>query len=223
MNRPERPDETKVLLERSVAFFGAITASVSHELNNVISIINQTAGLLEDLLKAEKEGRPLKTERLDRMARTLKDQTERGIGIIRRLNKFAHSADEAEREYDLNEVAENLVALAGRLANLNNARLELRTADHPLSLLGNPFEFQQAVFLVIRQALSRVHEEDVLLIEVSGQGGGAEISVRGIRQSSTDEFDLRYLEMLMSHMGGALLHQPAGDTMDVTLLIPARR
>ena len=38
--RNDQTDE-QLLRERSLAFFGAITASVSHELNNVISILDQ--------------------------------------------------------------------------------------------------------------------------------------------------------------------------------------
>ena len=75
--------------EKDLAFFGAITASVSHELNNVISIVYQTAGLLNDLLAGAQRGRPISDERLEQIAIRIGEQTERGAAIIKRLNAFA--------------------------------------------------------------------------------------------------------------------------------------
>ena len=45
---PETNPADKTLSE-SLAFFGAINASVTHELNNVLGTIEQISGLLEDL------------------------------------------------------------------------------------------------------------------------------------------------------------------------------
>ena len=35
--------------ETGLQFFGKMTASISHEIKNVLAIINENAGLLEDL------------------------------------------------------------------------------------------------------------------------------------------------------------------------------
>jgi len=39
-----------LLHKKELEFFGKITACISHELNNVLSIINEYTGLLEDLM-----------------------------------------------------------------------------------------------------------------------------------------------------------------------------
>ena len=36
--------------KKELEFFGKVTACISHELNNVLSIINEYTGLLEDLM-----------------------------------------------------------------------------------------------------------------------------------------------------------------------------
>jgi C4-dicarboxylate-specific signal transduction histidine kinase len=63
-------------------FFGKITASVTHELNNVFSIINEYNGLLEDqIFIAESELTP-NIEKLSRIQDRLAKQIARGETII---------------------------------------------------------------------------------------------------------------------------------------------
>ena len=39
----------EIVTESGLQFFGKMTASISHEIKNVLAIINENAGLLEDL------------------------------------------------------------------------------------------------------------------------------------------------------------------------------
>ena len=196
--------DEKELHEGSLAFFGAVTASVSHELNNVISIIDQTAGLLGDLLAGVQYGRPLSEEQLQRIADKVKLQTERGVGIIRRLNKFAHSADEPVREFDLNGVIENLTALTERLANLKAARQEITLCEQPLLMTGNPFLTQQAVFLIIRELFDQAVRDDVLKVAVAKVDGRVrlELSLSG-KELRVPE-NIEYIKSLTGALGGEL-------------------
>ena len=46
------------LTETSLQFFGRVSASISHELKNVLAIINENAGLLEDFTLMGDRGIP---------------------------------------------------------------------------------------------------------------------------------------------------------------------
>jgi signal transduction histidine kinase len=128
MSDSDHLDDARVLRDQSLAFFGAVTASVSHELNNVISIVDQSAGLLADLVAGARQGRPIPEEKIERVAETVERQTQRGLGIIRRLNKFAHLVDVPELEFDLNELVDNFVALNTRPADMRRVGLEIRSS-----------------------------------------------------------------------------------------------
>jgi len=41
--------------QTEIAFFGRITAGVTHELKNVLAIVNESSGLMQDLLALSKE------------------------------------------------------------------------------------------------------------------------------------------------------------------------
>ena len=53
-----------IIAETGLQFFGRISASISHELKNVLAIINENAGLLEDLTSMADRGKPIDSARL---------------------------------------------------------------------------------------------------------------------------------------------------------------
>ena len=60
-------DKTRIIAETGLQFFSQISASISHELKNVLGIINENAGLLEDLTLMAERGVPLDPVRLKAM------------------------------------------------------------------------------------------------------------------------------------------------------------
>ena len=100
---------------QGLRFFGKISASISHELKNVLAIINENAGLLQDYaLKADK-GVPLETERIKTLAEMMRGQIRRGDKIITNMNRFAHSVDETVKAVDLRDILEHVIAYKKRI------------------------------------------------------------------------------------------------------------
>jgi len=162
---PDKYDtEDRYPADTELKFFGTITASVTHELNNVISIISQTGGLLEDLLAGTKQNRPIEPERLERIAEKVSIQTERGIKIIKRLNSFAHSTDISTGSFDLNELLENLGALMERFISLKGASLTLELSNGPLEITNNQLKVQQVIFLALKAILPLTQKNDSIII-----------------------------------------------------------
>ncbi|MGD8291766.1 MAG: sensor histidine kinase, partial [Desulfobacterales bacterium] len=83
-----------VVAEMGLQFFGRISASVSHELKNVLAIVNENAGLLEDLACMANRGKPIDPSRLIKMADAVKKQVGRADEILKNMNRFAHSIDQ---------------------------------------------------------------------------------------------------------------------------------
>ena len=86
-----KPD---IIAETGLQFFGKISASISHELKNVMAIVNENAGLLEDLTVMAERGKPLDPARLKLMAAAVQKQIGRADVILKNMNRFAHSFDE---------------------------------------------------------------------------------------------------------------------------------
>jgi C4-dicarboxylate-specific signal transduction histidine kinase len=205
MSDDHRDNADTQLLYGGLAFFGAVTASVSHELNNVISIIDQTTGLVEDIVAAAERGAPISAEKLEQIVGSLQRHTSRGLEIIKRLNKFAHSSDVPRREYDINEAAGNVVELSRRLAGLKRVNLDVHVSSAPVMVNGNPFLVQQLIFASIQRALQDAGRDETISVRVESAKSGAEVNVDAPQfELSRDEFVSPLMALLLRLAPGTL-------------------
>ena len=132
--------------ESGLQFFGKMTASISHELKNVLAIVNENAGLLEDFVLMANKGRPLDPERLKTLAGKIMDQVRRGDGIIMNMNTFAHSVDETVKPIDLGELLMLVVSLSNRFASMRGVTLSLKSPQNAVSVTTNQFFLENLVW-----------------------------------------------------------------------------
>ncbi|NDV18314.1 sensor histidine kinase [Pseudodesulfovibrio sp. JC047] len=157
-------------------FFGRVSASVSHEIKNVFAVINEAAGLIEDLTVMAERGIPLQPDRLKGVANSIQGQIRRGDTIIKNMNAFAHSTDETVREVNFVEILDLTRALAARLADMRQIRLILGDCE-PVSQLANPFDLMQLLHSSILAAIDSMDADDTLVLSVKPVNGGASFSL----------------------------------------------
>ncbi|MEJ2223013.1 MAG: sensor histidine kinase, partial [Desulfobacterales bacterium] len=116
----------EIVAETGFQFFGKMTASISHEIKNVMAIINENAGLLEDLALLAERGAAIEPQRLINMSGTVMKQVGRADAILKNMNRLAHSIDESIKTIDLNNILELLVALSDRFASMRGVDLQPR-------------------------------------------------------------------------------------------------
>jgi signal transduction histidine kinase len=211
MNGDKIPARDRALADEELRFFGAITASVTHDLNNVISIIDQTSGLIRDMIVAEKSGAPLSVERLSDAIDATEKQSFRALEIIRRLNQFAHSTDEPDVVFDVPEVIENLIEICRRFAALKRAAFELDLPPERTPLRGNPFLFQDAVFRALRTALDTVQSGDVIRVSLESGDAGVSVLVEAPRGVDEDGVAMKSVAFVVREMTGSVELEPKGD------------
>jgi len=199
-------------------FFGRITASVTHEINNVFSVINENSGLLSDMAAASKKGKGLDQEKVKKLCDTVQRQIDRGQEIVKRLNLFAHATDERVREFDLTETVKNMVMLTNRFAYRKRAELDTVIPDSPISMRGEQFMVQQAVFNGIMTLLSDAGSGDHIEIKLLPNGDGAKISITGPPfTTETAGNDHSVLEWALEELGGDLSEEPEKGSIEFTL------
>lgn len=167
------PDERK-----AVVFFGRLAASVTHELNNVLSTIDQNAGLLGDTAARMASGGTIDPGKLTAVRERIDRQVRRGVEIVSRFNRFAHSVDDPEAEFDAGEVLDNLMLLAGRFADLARVRL-VRGDWKDLRGAGDAFMLQEAVFAGLREFLGVSGEGDRIEIGLDRDGADGVVTIAG--------------------------------------------
>ena len=140
--------------KKEVEFFGKITAGSTHEMKNVLAIIRETCGLMEDLMALSRETPMPHREKFQKALATIKAQLQRGVEITDRLNRFAHSSDAEIARINLNETSEQLITLARRFARLKNVTLDTEPPGPPLTVVTRPVRLLMALFGCIECCLN---------------------------------------------------------------------
>lgn len=172
-----------------VRFFGEITASLSHELKNVLAIINENAGLLEDFSLMAAGGNPIDPERLGMVAGKIRRQVRRADEMIKRLNQVGHSVDRPLDTVNLAELVETVCALADRKAALNAVSLAITPPSEHVTVKTDPFTLQQLIWVCIDMAIGVVEASNIVEISIKSTTNSVTIvfgPIEAIRNQSVD-------------------------------------
>ena len=145
-----KPD---IIAETGLQFFGRISASISHEIKNVLAIVNENAGLLEDYSIMAEEGMPLDPARLKKMASTVMSQVSRADEITKNMNRLAHSTDDTIATVELKEIIELFMALTDRLTAMRKITVEPKLSGNPMKIKTSPFFLMDLLWLCLEFAM----------------------------------------------------------------------
>ncbi len=158
-------------------FFGKMTASISHELKNVLAVINENAGLMEDFALMAQKGKPIDPERIKGLAGKIISQVRRGDGIITNMNRFAHSVDEEKKRFNLNELLDLMVALSGRFASMRGVSLKRTSSEIPVLIHTNEYDLQNLVWRCLDFAMNGAGQKSEILVASEKTDDGVRIRV----------------------------------------------
>jgi signal transduction histidine kinase len=107
------------------AFLAGMTASATHEVRNVLAIIKESAGLIEDMLLLRSKKGTLDGEKVTRAVHRIDAQVKRGAELLTNLNRLSHSLDQDMATVDLHREVEQIVFLCDRLARRKGQKLRV--------------------------------------------------------------------------------------------------
>jgi len=187
-----------------VQVFAKITASVSHEIKNVLAIINENGGLLDDLVMLGDPDQGVAPERVKSATGTIARQVQRANIIMKNINRFAHLGDTTLREESLGEILGLMTALADRQAAMKNITLSV---DCPaeLQITAPMLPLASLIYLTLRG-----------LIDIANQGGNLQVAV----EKNNNMLDLHFKGEYMATDTETIF--PEGNIAAVAALLGAK-
>jgi hypothetical protein len=143
---------------REAAFIAKVTAGATHEIRNVLAIIKESAGLIEDVIRSLDQRRPLDRDKVLRSVGRIDAQVSRGAKLVSNLNRFAHSLDRTRDTLDLNQEIQQAAFLCQRFARQKSHLVQVRPGDQDLPLVVNSLRLQMAVFAAVECCLDQLPE-----------------------------------------------------------------
>lgn len=149
--------------------FGKLTASATHEFQNVLAIIKESAGLMEDLLTlTPMENAELLEQRLGMPLSTIKKQVARGVDLVSCLNGFAHSTDHARYKVDVQALLKRLVSLSQRLAAGTGVELVFEGGRPPLYLKTDGVQLQVCLYHALESLFPALPARSLITVTLEG-------------------------------------------------------
>lgn len=191
-----------------VDVFSRVTASISHEIKNVLAIINENAGLLDDLTMICPPEQGVPAERIKNITETIARQVKRANVIMKNMNRLAHLGDTPRRREPLGEVLLLVAALADRQAAMKNISVHVNCAEE-MHLTAPMLPFFSLLYLSLQKMVKQSPHESEITIHSSAGNNELNVTI----QSSSALEDITAL--IPGDDAGPILHS-LGAAMDAS-------
>jgi len=151
-----------------LASIGRLAAGVAHEINNPLAIIDQKAGLIQDLLKITDEF--THKAKLTASVDGIINSVHRCKVITHRLLGFARKMDASLEDIDINELLREVLSFLEREAMYNNIHLDLSLDQDLAKIHSDRGQLQQIFLNIINNAIDAVGRDGTILISTGMRG-----------------------------------------------------
>jgi len=180
-------------IKTGVVFFGEISASISHEIKNSLAIMNENAGLLEDLSLMVKKGIALDPERVMALSERITKHIKIADQTVKKMNEFAHSVDKPLRRVDILEILELISVLGKRHASTYSVTIELLPPDKTISIISSPFELMNLIWMIMKYSFKHPGHDKKINLSTDKKGNKLEISFNNLTDlTSTEEENMLF-------------------------------
>ena len=211
------------LRNSQLTFIGKLMAGVSHEFKNHLAIINESNGLMDDLLQIENTG-PQNPERFLKITKTIEERVAQAALMSRHFNSFSHRMDDPCSSFDVNEVLQEEFSLLQRFARQQNTHMEIKLGQNLPAVDNNPSLFQFVVFCLLEPTLDQAGPGSRILISTEKQETAVKITVdsESSQGSSTEVILADILPYALEKLSAQLFRESPGQGRDIaTLILPS--
>jgi two-component system NtrC family sensor kinase len=138
-----------------MASIGRLAATVAHEINNPLAIINEKAGLMKDILEKSGDLQQHK-ERFMALISGIFDGVSRCRTITHRLLGFSRRMDISHDAIDINDVVKEVVGFLETEIEYRDIRLELNLTNDLPNVVTDKGQVQQVFLNIINNAIDAV-------------------------------------------------------------------
>jgi two-component system, NtrC family, sensor kinase len=156
--------------ENKMASIGRLAAGVAHEINNPLAVINEKAGLIQDLLR-NREQDPV-DEKMGAQVASILHSVHRCARITRRLLSFARPSTGPLQAVNLREVIENVLGFLGKEAEYRGIRIDVDVRNDLPPLASDPGKLEQVFLNLMNNAFAAVSDGGQVRIVGRMKAGG---------------------------------------------------
>jgi two-component system NtrC family sensor kinase len=158
----------KVEYANKLATIGRLAAGVAHEINNPLTVINEKAGLLKDILNLEGEF-PRRNKMLG-IVESITGSVVRCRKVTHRLLGFARQMDAGSETIAVDELLNEVVGFLGKEAAYRNVTIMVEAEPGAPNIESDRGQLQQVFLNILNNAEAAVSEGGHIEIRVCSAG-----------------------------------------------------
>ena len=155
----------QVEYSNKMASIGRLAASVAHEINNPLAIINEKAGLIQDLFTFTNNYS--KNEKLMGLVKSILYSVKRAGTITKRLLSFSRNLDASIEDINLLQVIEEVLSFLGKEAELRTIKITVNVSEEIPVFESDRGKLQQIFLNIINNAFASMDDGCHLDIKAS--------------------------------------------------------
>ncbi len=163
VNRLQQKDlQREIMLHKfehtnKMASIGRLAAGVAHEVNNPLAIINEKAGLIEDILKPSKDF--AERSELLSIAQSIQASVRRCSAITHNLLDFARRIDIRPESIGLEALLRNVLTFLDKEAIRRGIRVNVTMDDPTWTIISDRGKLEQVFLNIINNAFAAVESQ----------------------------------------------------------------
>lgn len=148
-------------------FMGTVTALTMHEMQNILAIIRESAGLMGDILKVNARVDFKHRPNMERTLEHIATHVDRGKGLLEATSRLAHSPDDDLLDgCDLAVYARTVALLSERLVRLRGAAVDFTPASSALPVAVGALRVLMAGYRAVQWAVGAGVKDGVVRMSV---------------------------------------------------------
>jgi signal transduction histidine kinase len=210
---------------KEIAMIGRISAAMTHEMRNVLAIIQESSGLMQDILALSKDLAFPEKDRFSNALSKIEKHVRRGDEMVTQFNAFAHSMDEPRGWVEVNELINQVAILMQRLARSQEVVLSAEPLDGAPSLYTNPIRLMLALAALVEHCVHQGAPGDEIVLRPDEEKDKAVIEIV-VRKASGEAgpvaHDWTPLSDVLKALQGEVRPVERGDHGGVRLVLPLK-
>ena len=174
------PQDNTIVCKEILQYFGAMLPSHSHEAKNVLAVINENAGLMDDYILMAQKGKSLNLERLSSLAATIRKQVIRLNDLITDVRQAAEGIENNTQEICLVNHARQVSELMSKKAATRSIRFEVSARQEPILIHAKPVLLLHMLWVCLDYAMGVSNKGSQIVLTLEKRTEDAVVLLSGI-------------------------------------------